>query len=107
MLVSDARPTERELTVWSHVESVLKYANSILYELHQYKGASNEIRDVSTLSLCAFALTVKKKRICQILQDTCVVSEENCPQHCKSLPTLFCASEALSLVDNRQVSPCP
>ena len=46
-IIVDAQPTERELPVWSRVESVLKYANSILYELHQYKGASNEIRDVS------------------------------------------------------------
>ena len=46
--ITDAQPTERELQVWTRVESVLKYANSILYELHQYKGASNEIRDVSS-----------------------------------------------------------
>ena len=50
-IIVDAQPTERELPVWSRVESVLKYANSILYELHQYKGASNEIRDVSCLTL--------------------------------------------------------
>ena len=49
-IIVDAQPTERELPVWSRVESVLKYANSILYELHQYKGASNEIRDVSCLT---------------------------------------------------------
>ena len=49
-IIVDAQPTERELPVWSRVESVLKYANSILYELHQYKGASNEIRDVSSFT---------------------------------------------------------
>ena len=47
--VTDAEPTERELAVWQRVESVLKYANSILYELHQYKGAANEIREVSEM----------------------------------------------------------
>ena len=50
----DAEPTERELAVWQRVESVLKYANSILYELHQYKGAANEIREVSVIKIMFF-----------------------------------------------------
>jgi len=44
---TDAQPTERELPVYSQVKEVLQYANAILYELQQYKGASNEIREVS------------------------------------------------------------
>jgi len=41
----NAQPTERELPVYSQVKEVLQYANAILYELQQYKGASNEIRE--------------------------------------------------------------
>jgi len=41
----NTQPTEKELEVWTKVESVLRYANTILLELQQYKGASNEIRE--------------------------------------------------------------
>ena len=47
----DVQPTEAELPVWTRVEAILKYSDTVLYELQQYKGAANEIRDVSTDSI--------------------------------------------------------
>lgn len=42
-----AQPTDVEMPVYTHVEAVLKKADTILQELGAYRGASNEIRDVS------------------------------------------------------------
>ena len=54
--VVDVQPTEAELPVWTRVEAILKYSDTVLYELQQYKGAANEIRDVSTILLACFLI---------------------------------------------------
>jgi len=41
----NAQPTHDEIEVWSQVEPVLRIANSILYELQQYNGAQDDIRN--------------------------------------------------------------
>lgn len=46
---SDAQPTEEEREVWNQVDLVLQDSESILMGLREYKGASQEIRDVRTL----------------------------------------------------------
>ena len=56
MCVVDVQPTEAELPVWTRVEAILKYSDTVLYELQQYKGAANEIRDVSTTLLARFLI---------------------------------------------------
>ncbi len=45
----DCRPTQEELAVWQRVQEVLQSSATILRELHQYKGAANEIREVRGL----------------------------------------------------------
>ena len=45
--ISDCQPTESEQDVWCKVDQVLQCTNNILNELQQYKGAANEIREVS------------------------------------------------------------
>ena len=47
--LSDAQPTEEECQVWNQVDLVLQDSESILMGLREYKGASQEIRDVRTL----------------------------------------------------------
>ena len=49
----DAQPTEAEKPVWNQVQERLLYAQTILLELHHYKGATNEIRQVG--SFCSLA----------------------------------------------------
>lgn len=44
--VLDAQPTEEEREVWNQVDLVLQDSESILMGLREYKGASQEIRDV-------------------------------------------------------------
>lgn len=46
---SDAQPTEEEQEVWNQVDLVLQDSESILMGLREYKGASQEIRDVRNL----------------------------------------------------------
>ncbi|ELT88316.1 hypothetical protein CAPTEDRAFT_148019 [Capitella teleta] len=41
----NAQATPEEQPTWSRVDAVLKYTGGILRELHQYKGASAEIRE--------------------------------------------------------------
>lgn len=45
----DAQPTEEEREVWNQVDLVLQDSESILMGLREYKGASQEIRDVQNL----------------------------------------------------------
>lgn len=45
----DAQPTEEEREVWKQVDLVLQDSESILMGLREYKGASQEIRDVRNL----------------------------------------------------------
>lgn len=45
----DAQPTEEEREVWNQVDLVLQDSESILMGLREYKGASQEIRDVRNL----------------------------------------------------------
>lgn len=44
---SDAQPTDEEREIWNQVNSVLQDSESILLGLQAYKGAGQEIRDVS------------------------------------------------------------
>lgn len=48
MCLLDAQPTEEEREVWNQVDLVLQDSESILVGLREYKGASQEIRDVSS-----------------------------------------------------------
>lgn len=48
-LCLDAQPTEEEREVWNQVDLVLRDSESILMGLREYKGASQEIRDVRNL----------------------------------------------------------
>ena len=45
---ADASPTDVELPVWTQVEEVLQQTGEILVELSVYRGATLQIRDVST-----------------------------------------------------------
>lgn len=45
----DAQPTEEEREVYNQVDLVLQDSESILMGLREYKGASQEIRDVRNL----------------------------------------------------------
>ena len=46
--MSDATPTESEKEVYNVVSSVLDEAPRILHELQSYRGANEEIRQVSS-----------------------------------------------------------
>jgi len=50
----DAQPTELELEVFTQVNAVLRCTSTILRELSLYRGASNEIRDVSVVLFTHF-----------------------------------------------------
>lgn len=52
--VSDAQPTECEREVWNQVNAVLQESESILSGLQAYKGAGQEIRDVSHIHFFRF-----------------------------------------------------
>lgn len=46
---ADAQPTDGERVVWDQVDVVLKDAKGILDELQAYKGAGQEIREVTLI----------------------------------------------------------
>lgn len=64
--MSDASPTELEQEVYNVVSSVLDEAPRILYELQSYRGANEEIRQVSK---CAVACTYVSGKDREIQQD--------------------------------------
>ena len=50
----DARPTPEEQEVWEVVNTVLENSSKVLENLRNYKGASDEIREVIIIIIQGF-----------------------------------------------------
>ena len=59
--LTDASPTALELPVWTQVEDVLQRTDEILLELGVYRGATLQIRDVSSLFELHFCYISRSK----------------------------------------------
>ena len=57
---SDARPTPEEQEVWEVVNTVLENSSKVLDELKNYRGASDEIRQVNTFVSVSLEFIYKK-----------------------------------------------
>ena len=74
-LLLDANPTEAEKEVFEVIREVLSLAPEILRELEQYKGASEEIRDVSIFFILPNTAT------CDFADSTCKSSVATYPRN--------------------------